>query len=102
MNEPSETSHAATEVAHERWVACSQCGMGSENLDHEDDLPEVGVLAENFGQPWLYYVRCRICNRWCKGVGLDGAKAAWARGAHHGQLDPDGTMDGAQAGNSEA
>jgi len=73
-------------------VKCSQCGQLPSDLE-DDAQPEIMVLAENFGEPWMYGVRCRICGRVAKGVGRDAAIKRWQDGGHDGDLDDFGNED---------
>lgn len=67
-------------------VECVQCGGLPAGLEAEY-RPELLVIAENFGEPYLFGIRCRICWRVAKGVGRVGAVKRWQDGGHDGFLD---------------
>ena len=70
----------------EPTAECTQCGQLPADLE-DDYQPEVLVLAENFGVPYLFGVRCRVCGRVAQGVGREAAIQRWQDGGHDGDLD---------------
>ncbi len=68
---------------------CAQCGQQPGETDLEDRLPEMMVLAENFGEPWKWGVKCGICGRVADGSTRAKAVEAWNAGGHSFNIDPD-------------
>lgn len=75
-----------TEEELNSLAVCSQCGMQPSEVE-EEYLPEMMVIEYNFGEPYLFGVRCQICCRVATAVGREAAIERWNAGGHDLDID---------------